>query len=292
MRSPFRKHSKRMATEAAKTGTLAKLGALITVVGAVLGGLWVLFQFAYSKWIEPRLSAAVVQASTAVEFISETECCRYFEITTRLENKGHRDITIHASHQAVGARRLVSPKDAAPDTIEQSNQAFLLSRVPGEEAAYIKSPEVEYVATRLEVPFLILSVGNLVIPGSQLAPGELHTSRSIAAVPKDHMALSVRGSLLVSHFTRSDLDWYWTLQPKTLQPLVLPWRRAHSATLSRLTNCVRQGETEAEKRQCVSLILNEANKTFREAWEADSNTYSQHYTADFVAAARLSASSK
>jgi hypothetical protein len=263
--------------------TLAKLSGVITVAGTLAGGIWVLFQFAYGKWIEPRLSAAVVQTTTETTYVGISKCCYLYEVTTRLENKGVRDVVIHASHQVVGARRLATYDDLSNPAVEKLNLDFATSRMPDKPADYMKQASVEYVFTRLELPFLLISVGNLTKPGVQLAPGEFHISRSIAAVPKDHLAVSVRGSVLLSHFPNSELDWRWTVKQSTLEPLPMPWKRNDSDSLARLTKCAVSTDTGEGRNRCVDEIMTRARELYRKAWESDSYSYSQDYAIDFIA---------
>lgn len=263
--------------------SLAKLSSMITIIGALLGGFWVLFLFIYSKYVEPQLTPAIVQASTEAVHVGSTNCCYLFEIATRIENKGHRNTVIHASHQVVGARRLSVPDELSPTSVKRLTQSFLESRSLMNDPSYIAEPIVEYVGIKADFPFLIISAGNLTKPEGQLAPGEHYISRTVAAVPKDHLIMSIRGTLFVSHFERADLDWRWTLKETTLEPLPMPWRRSDSKTLSRLTGCATQGETQAERRQCLLQIINGANKVFRESWLQDSHSYSQHYAVDLFA---------
>jgi hypothetical protein len=268
--------------EGGSSAWFGKLSAFLTIAGSLAAALWVIFQFAYGKWIEPRLSAAVIQTSTEATYISTSKCCYLYEITTKLENKGLRDVVIHASHQAVGARRLATHDDVSKSAVEALDHSFLVSRMPDRPPEYIEQGTVEYIFNRLELPFLFISVGNLVKPGVQLAPGEIHLNRSIAAVPLDHLVVSIRGSLLISHFKKDNLDWRWTVNKTTLEPLAMPWRRNDEESLTRLTQCALNANTAESKQKCIANMKSRVQTLYRQAWESDPYSYSQYYAADLI----------
>jgi len=122
MKLPYRRSEKSSETSAAPS--LSKVGAVVTIVSTLAAGFWITFQFTYSKWVEPRLSPAVIQISTDATYVATTKCCYLYEVNTKLENKGRREAIIHASHQVVGARRLATYDDTSKPAVEAMNAAF------------------------------------------------------------------------------------------------------------------------------------------------------------------------
>lgn len=277
------KHSTRLKTRASSGDPLVRLSGYVSLMAGLLGGFWILFQFAYSNYVEPRLSPALVQVTVDSFLVGQLDCCNVHEIITRLENKGVRNTVLHASHQVVGASRIVLTPDLSASGVLAVSDKALRSRSLSGSDEYMNRSSAEYLAFPPAPPHLMISVGNLAHPGSHLAPGETHINRTIALVPKDYQLITIRGVVFVSHFERSDLAWRWTITVDTLQPLPLAWPRNEAAELSRLSSCVASEETAAKRQECRDRIDSHAKETFRKHWEQDSNSYSQHYASDVFA---------
>lgn len=254
-----------------------RIAARIAVLGAVAGGLWTGFQFGYKEWLEPRLKPALVQSSVSSKLVGETSCCLAYEIETRMENKGKREVIIHASHQTIGARRLM-PLMSLEDT-KTVTQKFVKSRMPqGGNWSYLEDHNSQYVAVAPVSPPVLLAAGNPVKPGAYLSEGEVHIHRAVAFVPKDYPLLFVRGVMHVSHVRGKALHWHWIIEPDGLMPQALPWLAEKDDDFAEKTKCL---STSA----CANSVRHEVRRLQDEYTKNDGLNYSMVWAGDFAAVA-------
>lgn len=281
----FRDMKSAAAAAGPQVSLAAKLTVWITIASTLLGGAWILFQSIYTKQVEPRLTPAVVQIAASAEYVGDTDCCRLYQVTTTLQNKGHRAVFVHGSHQVVSARRLATHDDTTDAGAEKLIRALQKDRsIEQAEAPHMRKGTVDYVFPVLQPPLMVVSIGNLLRPGSALSPGEAHTNSSIAAIPKSHISMSIRGVAFVSHFKSDSLEWRWRLDEDTGEPLALPWPRGAGAELAARAQCANNKEEDlVARRQCARIIQTTGQAALQEYWESDSHSYSQHYAADLIA---------
>jgi hypothetical protein len=262
----------------------ASVASATTLVSVIAGGFWVAFQFTYSKFIEPTLKPAIIQVSVSSHYVSSSECCNFFELETRLENKGSREVIVHGSHQVVGAKRLQIHQELDPESIKQLNLRFNESRAPGSPETYMMSDVTDYVSTpSQEDHHLIVSAGNITSPKTSLSAGEIYASKTIAIVPKGHVLLSVRGSLYASHNTAKDIDWRWAVDDRTLKASPIAWDVSRNAELDSLRACVKSAKSRDEFEGCKAQMQKTSLDSIVAWKKSDRHSYAQDYTAHFVA---------
>lgn len=257
------------------------IGIGLTALSLLGGGLWVAFQFFYIKVIEPRLSSAVIQIFSEPILVRKMQCCYLYEITTKMENKGRRDLVIQASHQLVGSKSLEVLEAISPDDIKNANLNLLRRRLEDIDARYARASTVDYPNVDDRVPYLIASAGNIISPNSRLTPGEIYVNKSIAVVPKNHAITSIRGLLMISHFENKDIEWRWNIKDSGLRLAPLPWPKDGVDKLAKLMQCATQSIDMAERESCVKTIVETSNAVFENYVKGDVFSYMQSYEQDF-----------
>jgi hypothetical protein len=267
----------------ASASRLSRLRDALAIVALVLGGVWAGVEFFWDKLIAPRLEAALVQISSAATIVGRTPCCVLAELEVKLHNSGRRDVYIHASHLAAGARRLEAVPLNAPriaDLNEEFGQRHRQFAAPGGDTL-----EPLYGAAGPAAgDYVLLLAGHLVDPGAKIAPGEAIVRRLALVVPADHPFVSVRAQAFVMHQAQASagIRWNWTVAPQTLALQVVPWRAADLARFNELREC-----SLAANDQRAAACREEAQAGGQRLWDEffrrDCHAYRQPHAMDFLA---------
>lgn len=251
------------------------------ILTALATGLWAVgYEFLYKEVYLPTSKPGLVQTSIDAHFVGETDCCRLYEVATVFENKSSRDVVIHASHQTIGARRLLVPTGQAllPADPSKATSRFVTSRLPeGENFDYLNNHHMQYTGVPLNHVPLLLAAGNPLGPGGTLAAKEVYTHRSVALVPKGYPFFFVRGTMHVAHVQLTPaVHWHWVMDDD-LMPSAIPWRADKPAEYRRFADCLA---TIA----CEQAIRTETHQLQLAYMRNDVQNYTSYWGGDFAAA--------
>jgi hypothetical protein len=208
-----------------------------------------------------------------------TDCCRVYEVATRFENKGKRQVIIQASHQTIGAKKLAEGAQlpSTSENITAATQIYVASRMPkGPNFGYLRDHNAQYVGVTLESAPLLLAAGNPIAPDGYLSEGEVHVHRGVAFVPKSYPFFFVRGKMHVSHVPGRPLHWHWVIEPQGLLPKALPWLPDRDYEFVEKAKCL-------SSRTCESSLRDEVVRLQNEYVSNDGLNYTMNWAGDFAA---------
>lgn len=281
----LRRTSAQRASRSPGRLSLTQLRDGLAIVALVLGGVWAGIEFFWDKLIAPRLESALVQVSSTSTLVGRTDCCVLVEVEATLHNTGRRAVYIHASHIAAGAKKLQTVARLDVQKVADLNDNFLerhMNRPPASGTLAL-DPLYGSIGPGGE-EFLLLSVGNLVTPSAKIVPGESIVRHFALLVPVEFPFVSVRALAFVAHEPQASkgITWNWTLAPRTLGLLVVPWRTSEMAHFHELQACA-MAAVDQHAKACRS----EAEATGTALWDdyfrKDRHAYRQPHAMDFVA---------
>lgn len=280
----LRRTSAQRASRSPGRLSLTQLRDGLAIVALVLGGVWAGIEFFWDRLIAPRLESSLVQISTSQTLVGRTECCVLVELEARLHNTGRRDVYIHASHIAAGAKKLEAVTRLDAPRISDLNEAFV-----GKHLQLAALPDgaldtLYGVTGPVNGDFVLLMAGNLVSPGSKITPGETIVRRLALVVPAEFPFVALRAMALVVHGAQASqgITWNWTLSPQTMALQVVPWRSDDLARFNELREC---GLATADQRAqaCRSEALAGGKLLWDAYFKSDRHAYIQPHAMDFLA---------
>ena len=129
----------------------------------------------------------------------------------------------------------------------------------------------------------MLSVGNLIRPGSKITPGESIVGRMALIVPSEFLFVSLRAVVFVAHTARvfQSTTWNWDLNPKTLDLQVIPWRTNDLQKFRDLRDCGVAAH-DMRARRCREEAMSTGKQLWAEFFKSDRYSYIQPHSVNFL----------
>ena len=272
------------SSSAPTTSLVVQVRDWLAILTIIAGAIWAAVVFYWDKLIAPQFEPAIVQISGSSSIVGRTDCCVLVEVETKLYNSGRRDAFIHASHIAAGAKKVDSVAKLEVQTIRDLNAKLLEKQLDLPAIAGIVALDVLYgAAGPTGEEFLLLGVGNLISPGTQLTPGESFTRRMALIVPSELSFVSLRAAIFVAHSKQAspNITWNWVLRPKTVDLQIMPWRTADLKNYRDLTYCGLAADTHGKS--CRDEVMSTGKQLWTAFLTSDRYAYIQPYSVDFMA---------
>jgi hypothetical protein len=278
----MRKLSTRKNRAPASPSLATRLRDVVAIPTLILGGLWAAVQFFYDRIIAPQLEPSLVQMSGSSSVVGRSDCCVLIDFEVKLTNLGKRDTFLHTSQAVVGVKRMEVLSPIPEDSIKTINRSFQRSRAVLSGA---DSSEMTYGASGpVGSEYLLLALGNLVPPGTQVAPSESVVRHIVVAVPEDFPFVSFRSKVHVLHVapTEPELDWHWAVKPQNLELQALPWPKELGFSLTELMKCSVSRETQTA-RECWELVEKHGESYWNRFRLIDRHAYILPWSVDTLA---------